>query len=535
MNVDRVVNYMDGLNYTMDPMKKLLFVMASSIVGEPQYYRDGNKNKKTMPESYLRCMLFPELNNKNTMEIAIEIINNALNVNFAETLNLAVKLRNEYMMRKNPQLILVLALLHEKRQEFDIQNPKFMREIIQKISLRPDDMYTQFEFYKLIANMGKKKLPGILKKGWCDVLENLSNYQLKKYLKKGHIIDLIRMSHPNPTKNQSLTEIIKTGDLSIQDEEKTWEMLRSSGVSWKDILQQIHIPHMALLRNLKNIMLEISIDEIQLQDIINKLVKGVTSGKQFPFRYYTAYKMIQDHHIEPINLGNMENKKNIILKGLESCMTESLKNYPKLKGDTLSLVDNSGSARSSFNSSYGSTQISTIANLSGLLTAINCEGRGVVGVFGDNLILYEVDKSAPILEQLNKIENIGNTVGQSTENGIWIYFNKALSGDTNMLFNNIFIYSDQQCGTGGLYGKDPKEYREYTWNNTNYIDLLQLLKDYREKVNKNVNVFSIQVAGYDNSILPDNIYRGAIMSGWTGAESLYASEIIKLWDELENN
>ena len=44
----------------------------------------------------------------------------------------------------------------------------------------------------------------------------------------------------------------------------------------------------------------------------------------------------------------------------------------------------------------------------------------------------------------------------------------------------------------------------------------------------------IQTAGYDNTILPESTYRGAILAGWTGNEVVYAKELSKLWDELEN-
>jgi hypothetical protein len=49
-----------------------------------------------------------------------------------------------------------------------------------------------------------------------------------------------------------------------------------------------------------------------------------------------------------------------------------------------------------------------------------------------------------------------------------------------------------------------------------------------------VNVFSVQVAGYDNSALPENLYRGAVLTGWTGKESQYAQAIIETWDQIEN-
>ena len=36
-----VVNFMGGTSYTLTPLNTLKMVAASSIFGEPQYYRDG--------------------------------------------------------------------------------------------------------------------------------------------------------------------------------------------------------------------------------------------------------------------------------------------------------------------------------------------------------------------------------------------------------------------------------------------------------------------------------------------------------------
>jgi hypothetical protein len=43
----------------------------------------------------------------------------------------------------------------------------------------------------------------------------------------------------------------------------------------------------------------------------------------------------------------------------------------------------------------------------------------------------------------------------------------------------------------------------------------------------------VQTAGYNDSILPETTYRGAILAGWTGNEVVYAKEMVALWDEIE--
>ena len=46
-----------------------------------------------------------------------------------------------------------------------------------------------------------------------------------------------------------------------------------------------------------------------------------------------------------------------------------------------------------------------------------------------------------------------------------------------------------------------------------------------------MNVFTIQTAGYNDSILPQNFERVAIMAGWTGKEVVYAQKLIEKWDK----
>ena len=62
---------------------------------------------------------------------------------------------------------------------------------------------------------------------------------------------------------------------------------------------------------------------------------------------------------------------------------------------------------------------------------------------------------------------------------------------------------------------------------------LKLVNKYRSEVNPKVNIFSVQTAGYDNVLIPEYLYRGALLYGWTGKECLFSQEIIKQWDEIE--
>jgi hypothetical protein len=221
-----------------------------------------------------------------------------------------------------------------------------------------------------------------------------------------------------------------------------------------------------------------------------------------------------------------------IMDALEECIDIAIANTPKLKGKVMSLCDNSGSAWGACPSEYGTVTVAEIANLSALITGANAED-GYVGVFGDKLKTRGVSKRNGILTQLKESNDLGNGVGQATENGIWLFWDKAIKEKEH--WDTVFIYSDMQAGHGGLYGTDWNEYKDFVHGRSGrHIDVLKLVQEYRRKVNSRVNVFSVQVAGYDNSALPENLYRGAVLTGWTGKESQYAQAIIETWDQIEN-
>lgn len=521
-----VVNFMGGVSYELNPLETLKMISASSIFGEPAYYRDGIKDgSATINKCVKPYTVFDFESGAKTSEIMISAINKALDYDFKETLLWAKELRDNFYMRLNPQVIMVLASVHPKRVEFSKENPGLFRTINKEVMRRADEPASQLTFY--LYNFGSKSsIPSVLKRSWCDRIEGMSRYEMAKYKNaEVSLIDTIRVSH---AKGELVDELMKTGTIEVSDEEKTWENLRSAGMNWKDILETTKVPHMALLRNLRNIF-----KEIDDKDIMNKVLKqlksGVKGGKQFPFRYFSALKQIE--HDNQINFRPQ------IIDALEECLDISIDNMPKLKGKTICLSDNSGSAWGTFNSEYGKMTIAEIDNLSSVVTAIASD-EGYVGKFGDRLEITPISRKTGALSQAKKIsDDNGRSVGGCTENGIWLFFKEAI--EQKQFYDNIFIYSDMQAGHGGLYGVG----KDYLINDESfktkdgynaYIDVMKLINEYRKVVNPKVNVFCVQTAGYDNVLIPEYTYRGAVLYGWTGKEASFASEIIKQWEDIEN-
>lgn len=527
---ETVKNFMGGDSYVVNPLDTLKMITASSIFGEPSYYRDGKRSKKYCVNDLVKeFSIIPEeyegLNTETIMENAID---KALDYDFNATLEWAVTLRHDYFMRLNPQVIMVRAAVHPKRKEFSNEHPGKFDKINQQVMSRADEPMSQMSYYLYYNNGKKNNIPSILKRSWNNKMSNLGRYQIAKY--KNHeigMINAVRLCHAH---SDVIDELMQTGAVEIAENDKTWENLRSAGKSWKEIFNTVNMGHMALLRNIRGVFTEV--EDIEFcKKYMQKIKDTVVGSKQFPFRYYSALMAVKNSGC---------NHKPIIIDVLEECMDIALANYPKLKGKTMCLSDNSGSAWGTFNSEYGSVTVANIDNLSSVITAA-CSDEGYVGKFGDKLIVSPVSKRAGVLNQAEAISHNGSRdVGGGTEGGIWEFFKNAI--EKKEYWDNIFIYSDQQAGHGGLYGTGAQK---TVYNRLGYgcgsgyysndmINVFKLIQDYRKKVNPKVNVFSVQTAGYDNIVIPEYAYRTNIMYGWTGNEAVFAKAMIDQWDDIEN-
>ena len=522
---ETVKNFMDGDSYVINPLDTLKMITASSIFGEPSYYRGSRSRKSYVVNELVKSFsVIPEIyEGKKTEDIMEEAIDNSLDYDFKSTLDWAVTLRSDYFMRLNPQVIMVRAAIHPKRKEFTSAYPGKFDEINQKVMSRADEPMSQMAYY-MYNNGGKKNdIPSILKRSWDKKISNLGRYQVAKY--KNHeigMINAVRICHAH---SSVIDELMQTGTVKVEENDKTWENLRSAGKSWKEIFETVNMGHMALLRNIRGVFTEVSDIEF-CKKYMQKIKDTVVGSKQFPFRYYSALNVVKSSKC---------NHQPIIIDALEECMDIALANYPKLKGKTMCLSDNSGSAWGTFNSEYGSVTVADIDNLSSVITAA-CSDEGYVGKFGDKLITIPISKRHGILNQAQSIsKGRTNDVGGATEGGIWEFFKNAIEKKEH--WDNIFIYSDQQAGHGGLYGTDRhmKEYNSAGYGcRSSMINVFKLIQDYRKHVNPKVNVFSIQTSSYDNVLVPEMAYRTSILYGWTGREAVYGKAMIDIWDSIEN-
>jgi len=127
----------------------------------------------------------------------------------------------------------------------------------------------------------------------------------------------------------------------------------------------------------------------------------------------------------------------------------------------------------------------------------------------------------------------GRSIGGGTENGIWLFWDKAIREKQH--WDHVFVYSDMQAGHGGLYGSNAYDYRHYAcglnFSNSygnRYIDVPKLINKYRSTVNKNVMVYLVQIAGEQDIIVPEFYNRTYILGGWSANLLRFAHEMSTL-------
>ena len=520
-------NFMDGISYTVNPLDTLKLISASSVFGEPQYYRDGDSGQAKLLDGmygidavfarYSLDVMDPYRDQK-TSRVMEQAIDAALDCDFGAVLDWALELRTRYMMRLNPQVIMARAAMHPGRFAYTRTHPGSFAEIEAQVMARGDDVSNQLS-YCLAVNGSKRSIPAILKRAWARRIGDMDAYTMAKYANAGiGLVDAVRICH---AKGPLVDTLMREGKVPMPEGQDTWERLRASGKGWKEILREIRMPHMALLRNLRGIFSEVRDVDVR-REALEQLERGVKRGKQFPFRYLSAWRAVDE---------TGQAWTNQVKRSLESCIDRACENLPALPGRCAFLTDNSGSAWGTCTSEWGTMQVAEIGNLSAVIGAMRAD-EGVAFPYGDRLVPVPIHKGEGVLAQQRQVSASGKTCGGATENGVWLFFRDAIQERQH--WDSIFIYSDMQAGHGGLFGTNPEDYAALGCKvKGTYIDVNRLVQLYRQQVNPKVNVYCIQTAGYTNVLVPEYGYRTAVLYGWTGRELVFADAMRRIWDGME--
>ena len=317
---------------------------------------------------------------------------------------------------------------------------------------------------------------------------------------------------------------------------KTWETEISSKRNkpevWSKLISSNQLPYMAMMRNLRN-LLKVGLDDHLHAKIIGRICneKAVQNAKMFPFQYFSASseidalkdkalvkigeKLVEVDEL-PANIIEEEMKEEVKEEEKEAAKIEKKpsekhtidsliedykdsikkaiqiavdKNLEKITGHTLIFSDVSGSMSCpiSGGKKYGSVRNCTeVALLLGLMIKSKCETSSFFifsspGRDHQDCYLEVKLNSNDILEDMKTLRWEATKLGGGTDfpfKCIREHIDKKIKVD------NMVILSDMMISQG------------YSEIDTGEQSTSDLLNEYRNKVNSNLKIFSIDLRGY---------------------------------------
>ena len=348
-----------------------------------------------------------------------------------------------------------------------VKGEDWTKRFFDKVVYRVDDITEILSFYLSVYG---KPIPNSLKKGLSQALGKFDEYGIAKYREEGaelSLVDVVNLIHPKPTEKnkEALTKLIK-GTLKSKD---TWEVkLTQAGQkaktdeektefkkqAWINLIKEKKIKYFALLRNLRNIIEQApEVLGEALEILVNE--KLIKESLVLPFRFSTAY----------IEIEQMSGTQKV-LKAISQAVEISLQNVPKFEGDTLVVLDCSGSMEG------------RPAQIGSLFASI------LVKTNDADLILFSDNAKYKTVNSMDSTLTIANSL--EFESGGTNFH--AIFETANRKYNRIIILSDMQGWIG-------EEAPVGTFN------------EYKQRTNANPVIYSFDLQGYGTLQFPErNVY-----------------------------
>lgn len=309
----KTTNLAGGQAYTQSPELELVSILLTSFAND-QFYKSANDTFQTLKNLIAKC-------DKEFVAKA------------------AIYARTVFGMRSVTHVVASELAKH-------ISGQSWARNFYANIIYRPDDMMEILSYH--MATNGK--VPNSMKKGFAKAFDKFDKYKLAKYRgeNKGFkLIDVVNLVHPIPVEsNAEAIRALTKGELKSFD---TWETeLTKAGQTatnedekadfkkevWMTLIRDKKIGYFALLRNLRNII-------EQAPEVITEALATLENEAMIkkslvlPFRFTTAYEEIQK-----LTDGKIVRQ---VLMSLNKAVDISVSNVPKFDGETLVVLDESGS------------------------------------------------------------------------------------------------------------------------------------------------------------------------------------------------
>lgn len=450
---NKTTNLAGGEAYTQSPELELVSFVLTSFVKD-QYYQKESEVPKRVTD--LLAKVKPEFAAKA-----------------------AIFTRNEFNMRSISHVVAAeLAQLAAGKP--------WAKSFYEKVVVRPDDITEILSYY--FSKSKDQKETNAMRKGLGAAFNKFDGYQLSKYRAEGKaisLVDAVNILHPRSTdKNREALKLLLEGRLSNQN---TWETKLTQagqkatdadelkdlkGKAWSDLLGEGKLGYMALLKNLRNILDQADQKTIDLALQTLADPERVKKSRVLPFRFYTAYN-------ELLSLSGKNSRTT--LSALGKALEASFANVPKFDGETLVVVDHSGSMGSGPASDF---QIGAMFGAS-LAKSNNADFMH----FGSTAAYLNIDLDSTVLSQLSHFDTLnrgGYYGGGASKHNVGHGTNfHAIFDEANKPYDRIVIFSDMQ----GWMGYDVPT---------------SAANKYKARTGANPHIYTIDLAGHGTMQFPEN-------------------------------
>ena len=359
---------------------------------------------------------------------------------------------------------------------------------------RVDDMsellslYWSTDWKDSTGNTVKNKhtVPKSIVKGIQKALPKFDEYQLAKYRGDRYDVSLktvIKMTHPKPenAEMEALWGRAINGNLATPD---TWEVGLTNCHTpaekkefWTRMLTEKtekgfnKLGALALIRNLRN-MQSVNVDE----DNIRSALGSASMSKILPFQLVTAARYAPQ--LEDV---------------LETKLLESMDSMEKLEGDTVVLLDTSGSMRSPL-SGKGETTCQDVAASMGAIIRGVCN-KSIIYTFQEDIqVVPSGRKGFALIDCVRRAPSGGTSVIDCTNDAVRMY-KESHNGKYPA---RVIVVTDEQTNSDGT-GR--------SWRRGTTVKL--------DNLPSNCNGYIINVGTYENGVGYNNSCNYVHINGWS--------------------
>lgn len=383
---------------------------------EPLFTAEGGKAVHISPTAQLRrtvmsCLLWEDEFYESGEDIAERIKSLVKSVNPCEVAKIAIEARTQQHLRHVP-LLLVSALAGVA------PGTSLVSDTLAQVIQRADELSEFLVIYSKLNGVNpkalKSKLSNQVRKGLAKAFVKFNAYNLAKYNRDGVIKlrDVLFLCHAKPL-NAEQAEVWEKLINNTLESPDTWEVQLSSGADKKETFERLiregKLGYLALLRNLRN-MIQAGCDTSLVRAAILNRANG--ADKVLPFRFIAAVRNAPLYANE-----------------LNTSLIQTIAESPELKGNTVVLVDNSGSMYQKLSAKSDLQRIDAAAALASVIN-----GSRRVFSFSDRLTEVTPYSGLPGVDAIMNTESGGTRLFQCVEQ-----INQTAS------YDRLIVITDEQA------------------------------------------------------------------------------------------